>query len=219
MTRPRAFPMPEIAVGVYAVTATAGLLDAASFLGLGHVFVETMTGNVIFLAFAVGTNGRGFPVYLYALGAFAVGAVFAGRLIRLGHPGRRAGFTATVLLIGAAVLYTALTHPGPVDGPRYGVIVILSAAMGIQNALLRKWGVPDLATNVITLTLCGLLAESTLAGGSNPRFVRRAGSILIFGVSAGFGAFLSRYGVLWPMLAAFVVFALDLPILLQPLSE
>ena len=61
-----------------------------------------------------------------------------------------------------------------------------------------------------------LLAESTLGGGSNPRAARRAGSILLFAVSACFGAFLTRYGVLWPMLAAFVVFALALPILLQP---
>jgi uncharacterized membrane protein YoaK (UPF0700 family) len=213
------FPLPEIIAGIYAVTATCGLLDAASFLGLGHVFVETMTGNVIFLAFTVGVGGTEFLPYPLALGAFALGAVAAGRLVRMGHPGRRAGFTATVILIGIAVLVTALAHPVP-GGPAANVVIaILSSAMGIQNTLLRRWGVPDIATNVITLTLAALLAESTLAGGSNPRVARRAGSILIFAVSAGFGAFLSRYGVLWPMLAAFVVFALALPILSQPLSE
>jgi uncharacterized membrane protein YoaK (UPF0700 family) len=219
VARVRAVPLPGIIFGVYAVTATAGLLDAASFLGLGHVFVETMTGNVIFLAFTVGSNGPGYLPYLYALGAFAVGAVAAGRLVRMGHPGRRAGFTATAILIGVAVLVTALTHPGPVGHTRDPVIAILSAAMGIQNALMRKWGVPDLATNVVTLTLAALLAESTLGGGSNPRAARRAASILLFAVSAGAGAFLSRYGVLWPMLAAFAVFALALPILLQKLSD
>jgi uncharacterized membrane protein YoaK (UPF0700 family) len=124
-----------------------------------------------------------------------------------------------VILIGIAVLVTALAHPRPASHAGYLVIAILSSAMGIQNTLLRRWGIPDLATNVITLTLAALLAESTLAGGSNPRAARRAGSILIFAVSAAFGAFLTRYGVLWPMLAAFVVFVLALPILLQPLSE
>ena len=41
-----------------ALTAVTGLVDAFSYLVLGHVFVANMTGNVVFLAFALaGTGG------------------------------------------------------------------------------------------------------------------------------------------------------------------
>jgi hypothetical protein len=35
------------------LTATTGLIDAVAFLGLGRVFTANMTGNVVFLAFAI----------------------------------------------------------------------------------------------------------------------------------------------------------------------
>ena len=37
-----------------ALTVVTGLIDAVSFLGLGHIFTANMTGNVVFLAFALG---------------------------------------------------------------------------------------------------------------------------------------------------------------------
>src|SRR5215469_10675773 len=112
-----------------------------------------------------------------------------------------------------------LTQPGPDNASRYVVIAILAWAMGLQNILMRRWGIPDLATNLMTLTFAGLHADSTLGGGNNPRALRRGLSILIFAVSAAFGAFLTRYGIFWPILAAFTVFAVALPILLQRFDE
>ena len=99
------------------------------------------------------------------------------------------------------------------------MIGILSFAMGIQNALMRRWGIRDLATNLMTLTLTALLADCTLGGGDNPRAVRRSASIVIFAVCAAVGAFLTRYGVLWPILTAFILFVLALPVLLQPQTK
>jgi uncharacterized membrane protein YoaK (UPF0700 family) len=215
-------------VGVYAISAICGMLDAATFLGLGFVFVELMTGNIVLLAFSVGaravpqlrqaTPGGLVLPYLSALSAFAVGAVLGGRLVRAGETGRRVGFGADATLIGVAALLVTLTHPGPTSPARYLVIGVLAVAMGIQNALMRRWGIRDLATNLMTLTLTGLLADSTLGGGKNPRAGRRITSILIFTVGAGLGAFMTRYGVLWPILASFALFALALPILLQTRS-
>jgi uncharacterized membrane protein YoaK (UPF0700 family) len=112
-----------------------------------------------------------------------------------------------------------LTHPGPIGDTRYSVIAVLAFAMGIQNALMRRWGIRDLATNLYTLTYTGLFADSTLGGGDNPRALRRSVSIAIFLVSAIAAAFMSRYGILWPVLTAFLLFVLALPILLQPRSE
>ena len=228
--RVRSLWPPPLTLGVYGITVVCGMLDAASFLGLGLIFVETMTGNILLLAFSVGLRGAHgrfaeiFPAgtvvpYLTALAAFAVGAVAGGRLVRAQERGRRIGFAIEASMIGIAVLVVALSHPGPATDSRYPVIVILACAMGLQNALMRRWGVPDLATNLMTLTFTGLHADSTLGGGSNPRALRRGLSILIFAASAAFGAFLTRYGILWPILAAFTVFAVALPILLQRLDE
>ena len=212
-------------MGVYAITVVCGMLDAATFLGLGHTFVETMTGNILLLAFAVGGHAGGQPAsplpgddllpYIAALAAFAVGWVAGGRLVQAGEPGRRVGFAADAGLIGVAALAVALTHPGPAGRARFLVIGILSFAMGIQNALIRRWGIRDLATNVMTLTLCGLLAESTLGGGTNPGALRRGTSIGIFLVGATAGAALTGYGDLWPILAAFILFTLALLVLMQ----
>jgi len=218
---------PPLVVGVGAITAICGMLDAATFLGLGQVFVEIMTGNIALLAFTVGTRGvpgltsllPGSNVlpYLVALACFAAGAAAGGRLVRrAGETGRRLGFASDAGLIGIAAVVVALTHPGPAGHARYLVIGILAVAMGIQNALIRRWGIPDLATNVMTKTLAYLVADSTLGGGNNPRAVRRGVSIVIFAVGATVGAFMTRYGVLWPILTSFTLFILALPILLQP---
>jgi len=217
---------PEFVHGIYAVTAICGLLDAASYLGLGHVFVELMTGNMLYLAFIIGSIGTSHRVtsasmvsmagaYALSLAAFAGGAIAGGRFVKGGHRGRQLGFLAEWLCIVAAMLVTWTLHPGPHGTTRFVVFSILAFAMGIQNALMRRWGLPDLATNVMTLTFTALLSESPLGGGRSPRWVRRSTSIGIFLLSAGIGALLVRFGVIWPELAALVVFSLSLPMLLR----
>jgi uncharacterized membrane protein YoaK (UPF0700 family) len=64
-----------------AKTAVTGLVDAFSYLALGHVFVANMTGNVVFLAFAIAGAGE-FSVTdsLVAIAAFGLGAIVASRL-------------------------------------------------------------------------------------------------------------------------------------------
>ena len=42
-------PLVRALIGLTVVT---GLVDAISFLGLGHIFTANMTGNVVFLGFA-----------------------------------------------------------------------------------------------------------------------------------------------------------------------
>ena len=55
------------------------LVDAFSYLLLGHVFVANMTGNVVFLAFALaGPAGFSALASIVAIACFAVGALVAG---------------------------------------------------------------------------------------------------------------------------------------------
>ena len=57
-------------------TAATGLVDAVSYISLGHVFTANMTGNIILLGFAsVGTPGLSVSRSLTAIGAFLVGAI------------------------------------------------------------------------------------------------------------------------------------------------
>jgi uncharacterized membrane protein YoaK (UPF0700 family) len=56
------------------MTVVTGLVDAVSFLSLGHVFTANMTGNIVFLAFATAhVSGLSIARSLTALSAFLVG--------------------------------------------------------------------------------------------------------------------------------------------------
>src|SRR6185437_8335032 len=72
-------PLPPLLI---AMTIVTGLVDAFSYLVLGHVFVANMTGNVVFLGFAVaGAQGFSIPASLVALVAFGVGSILGGRIV------------------------------------------------------------------------------------------------------------------------------------------
>jgi uncharacterized membrane protein YoaK (UPF0700 family) len=208
-------------VGIYLISCICGMLDAACFLGMGQVFAEIMTGNLVYLAFAIGTRGTGHNLsvlpYVVALGTFALGALVGGRLVRLPAQwgSHRIAFAAEWFALACAMVATLIVHPQYHGDARFVVIGILAFGMGIQNAAVRKWGIPDLATNVMTLTMTGLITDTRLGGGDNHHAGRRSTSIGIFVASAVFGAFLVRYGVLWPLVAAVVIFSAALPILLQ----
>src|SRR5216684_3822152 len=66
---------------LYLFTAVTGLVDAVSYIGLGHIFTANMTGNIVLLGFAfAGVPGLSALRSLTALAAFLVGAVIGGRL-------------------------------------------------------------------------------------------------------------------------------------------
>ncbi|GAA4839112.1 DUF1275 family protein [Kitasatospora terrestris] len=83
---------------------------------------------------------------------------------------------------------------------------MLAPAMGLRNGTVRKLGVPDLTTTVLTLTLTGIAADSSLAGGDNPRSARRLGAVLAMLAGAAPGAALVVHGHLgWALLASAVL--------------
>ena len=91
---------------------------------------------------------------------------------------------------------------------RYVVIGLLVAALGLQNATVRRLAVPDVTTTVLTLTLTGLAADSWLAGGRSPRAGRRVAAVGLMAAGALVGALLLRVDVALPVLAAAVLVAL-----------
>ena len=178
---------------LFVLTVVTGLVDAVSYLALGHVFVANMTGNVVFLGFAVaGAPGFSIPASLVAIAAFLAGALAGGRL-GSSMAQQRSRFFAVAMLIKlglVGIAFVAAIVLADADLIRYGLIVSLALAMGLQNAAARFLAVPDLTTTVLTLTLTGLAADSTLAGGTNPRVARRLLAAAAMFVGAAVGAFL-----------------------------
>ncbi|MCI0347864.1 MAG: DUF1275 domain-containing protein [Acidobacteriales bacterium] len=196
------------------LTLVTGVVDAVSVLALGHIFTANMTGNIVFLGFAV-AGASGFSVVRSSLSliAFLVGAVLGGCLIvrMTGSTLRRWLLIATVseaaLLFVAACTSIGLgAESSGATARLYSIIALTALAMGLRNATVRRLAVPDLTTTVLTLTLTALAADSSLAGGSNPRFGRRLGSVLTMFAGAALGTILLRFGVAVPLfLAGFCV--------------
>jgi uncharacterized membrane protein YoaK (UPF0700 family) len=189
------------------LTFTTGLVDAVSYLGLGHVFTANMTGNIVLLGFGIAGSG-GLPVIapLVSLGAFLVGAGGGGILaVRMAerHPNHVARALAIeVSLIGVAVVLAAAIDLRPNRASGDLVIALLALAMGVRNATVRHLGVPDLTTTVLTMTLTGLAADSPLAGGSGRGSVRRIAAVLAMLTGALAGALLLKTSLVLPLLAA-----------------
>jgi uncharacterized membrane protein YoaK (UPF0700 family) len=178
-----------------AMTAVTGIVDAVSYVALGHVFTANMTGNVVLLGFALaGTPDLSVSRSLLALLCFFGGAVVGGR-IPVFHAGRAFAVEA-ILLLSAALIALRLAAPYQVISmSTYGVIATTGVAMGMRNAMVRKLAVPDLTTTVLTLTITGLAADSVLAGGDNPRWQRRCAAIAAMLAGAAAGALLVRRSV------------------------
>ncbi|WP_225850804.1 YoaK family protein [Streptomyces sp. HPF1205] len=189
-------PLPPL---MLVLTVVTGLVDAVSYLTLGHVFVANMTGNVVFLGFALaGAQGLSALASVVAMTAFLCGALAGGRLGTrfAGHRGHllRMSTGAQTLLVAGAVVVAAVADGRVGPGVRYTLIVLLGLGMGLQNAAVRRLGVPDLTTTVLTLTLTGLAADSGPAGGAAPRPGRRILSVLAMFLGALAGAGLVLHG-------------------------
>ena len=73
---------PDLTAAPLELTVVKGLVDAVSHLALGHVFVANMTGNVVFLAFAVAGAARKLA---------SIGAMLGGWWSDRSPPTRRRG--------------------------------------------------------------------------------------------------------------------------------
>ncbi|MDQ1663931.1 MAG: hypothetical protein QOJ68_3911, partial [Blastococcus sp.] len=101
-----------------ALTGATGLIDAASYLGVGHVFVANMTGNVVLLGFALsGAAGLSITASLAAVAGFLVGAAAGGRWAvaseRRSNVWLSTASAAQTVLVGNAAVLTAPCRARP----------------------------------------------------------------------------------------------------------
>ena len=199
-------PLGPLPVLLVCLTVVTGLVDAFSYLRLGHVFVANMTGNVVFLGFGLAGVGEiSIVASLLAVCAFALGAAVSGRWAagRAIHRGLLLA-AATSVQAGVVLVASVIVSVGGVQGSavRLTLIGLLALAMGGQNAVVRRLAVPDLTTTVLTLTVTGLVADTT---PSSVR-VRRLISVLAMLAGAIVGGVLLRWvGLAAPLWAAAVL--------------
>jgi uncharacterized membrane protein YoaK (UPF0700 family) len=209
-----------VLAGLFLLAATTGMVDATTFLGLGRVFTANMTGNVLLLGFSSTTRPDGYTqnTILYgglaALLAFVSGALLGAAVAgRRGAPARfRAGFATEWSFLAAAVVLLfdgGATH----GGLRYVVLVLFGLSMGFQTAVVRRMGVPDINTTVLTTTLAGLASDVVSVAGRPARVARRVATVAFLFLGAAAGAVLEEQGVRWGALGA--LGALSLGVLLM----
>jgi uncharacterized membrane protein YoaK (UPF0700 family) len=182
------------------LTFTAGLVDATSYLGLGHVFTANMTGNIVLLGFGIAGAG-GLPVVapIVSLACFLFGAVLGGRLdARLAarsDRGFRVALALEATVLAATAVVAAAVHPRGGHASADLVIGLLALGMGLRNAIIRALGIPDMTTTVVTMTLTGLAASSPWAGGDGTGSARRVAAVLAMLFGALVGALLLKTSI------------------------
>jgi uncharacterized membrane protein YoaK (UPF0700 family) len=193
---------------LYCLTFVTGLVDAGSYVAMGHVFTANMTGNIVFLGFAFGgvqhlSIARSATALWFAL----VGGLLAGKLDSLLGKRQRNFWLAADLGIEALLLLGAMTLSRCIEARSephraaalYGIIALTALGMGIRNGTIRRLAVPELTTTVLTLTVAALAFEFSLRPGTNPRWRRRVASILMMSSGAFAGVLLLRRS-LWLLL-------------------
>jgi uncharacterized membrane protein YoaK (UPF0700 family) len=202
---------------LYCLTFVTGLVDAGSYLAMGHVFTANMTGNIVFLGFAFGgALGLSISRSSTALSSALLGGFLAGKLDSWLGKRRRNIWLATALAIEALLLIGAMTvswYFEPRGGQHisaalYGIIALTALGMGMRNGTVRRLGVPELTTTVLTLTVAALAFDFSLAPGNNPRWRRRVGSIIMMLSGAYVGVLLVKHSLALLLTVAAVLTAL-----------
>src|ERR1700756_3469128 len=192
-----------IAYALLGMTAVTGLVDAVSFLSLGRVFTANMTGNIVLLAFATAhVSGLSIARSLTALLAFLVGAILGGRVMAGASADSQTRFAAQAFLLEVAFLLAAsfcgIGYRGDLQEHSFrpfALIALTALAMGTRNAAVRKLSIPDLTTTVLTLTITGIGADSSLANGNNPRLARRVASVTAMFLGGALGAIVIHHSI------------------------
>jgi uncharacterized membrane protein YoaK (UPF0700 family) len=199
-------PLPAL---LLVLTTMTGLIDAVSILGLGRVFVANMTGNVVFIGFALaGVPGFSLSASIAALLGFLAGALVGGVLVErfAGHRGLMLRNTCAMefILVAIALIVVLLSAGLPGPAIAAAVALLLASAMGLQNATARRLAVPDLTTTVLTMTLTGIAAD--VRHSPLPTTTRRILAVLTMLLGAFGGALLVlNTGLAWALALALIL--------------
>jgi uncharacterized membrane protein YoaK (UPF0700 family) len=182
-------------IGLLLLTASTGVIDAVSYLALDRVFTGNMTGNLLFIGFAL-TGVDDIPLLNNALAlvGFMVGAALGARSLKHLKAGSFARTSGFILALGSVITLIVSISWWQVDSlnssGQITITTILAMLMGAQVAAVKPIGNSDITTVVVTSTIANLARESRLAGGKQAFHVwrDRLGAIVAMGLGATFGA-------------------------------
>jgi uncharacterized membrane protein YoaK (UPF0700 family) len=145
-----------------------------------------------------------------ALAGFLVGASVGGVAISRfsGHRGKllRNALIVQLILFLVALVISLVGGVPLLSAPQLVIISVGAIALGIQNAVVRHLGVPDMTTTVLTMTLTGI--GSDLRKRDLATATRRLIAVLAMLLGAAVGAILVlRLGVSAGIVAVTVVLA------------
>lgn len=194
---------------MFALTATAGAIDAVTFLGLGRAFAALATGNVLLLSFGVASApGISIASPAEALAAFVVGVAAAHAVVvAVNWRGRRwyvVALAGEVAVIAGAGVYAVLVS-GTQSLPEHAtviVVVLLAGAMGWRSRTMVEAGIPDMPTTAVQVSLVKALVDvlsfRSFRTGSAPApalaRARRAATVVGVFTGGAIGALLLRLG-------------------------
>jgi uncharacterized membrane protein YoaK (UPF0700 family) len=186
------------------LTFTTGVVDAASVLGLGHVFTGNMTGNLLFLGFSLArAQDVSIGASLLAVAGFICGAAGGSRLVRASRA-CVVGFALELALLAVAAALAASDVHAPLRD--HALLVLLACALGLQGAVARELRSGRVSTVVLTSTLISATAD--LSGDeATPQTLQRIAAIGAMLAGAVIGALLLRRGLTWPIGTAALVVA------------
>lgn len=138
----------------------AGMVDVIGFLGLGHVFTANMTGNIVLLGMAIGQSQELAVLRAgIALIGFIGGNILGAALLGEARSSKQDAWPRKVTLLLCAewllllsfTLWYGLGDTSPIQ--LYGLITLLSCAMGLQTSVGRSLGIAGISTTVLTNNL------------------------------------------------------------------
>jgi uncharacterized membrane protein YoaK (UPF0700 family) len=183
-------------------TVTTGVVNAVTFLFLGKVFSSVITGNLVLLGVSVTTHSSSEALHAgVGLAGYAAGVVVGAPLAARGNDhGTIWPRSITTTLAGELCVLAAfcvgweLSDGRPRGGVQLVLLVLVTAAMGMQSAAIRRLG--QMSSTFLTSTLTGLVAAVTT--GTRPDAIGRSlGALAAMVVGALAGGLLATKAYAW----------------------
>lgn len=203
---------------VVVLAVTAGASDATAFERLGHVFASVITGNLVLLGIsAVHGDGKLALFSGCALAGYGAGVLLAApRRRSTGEKEDRPVWpmSATLALGGELVLLVAfavfweIDGRHPARGAAVGLLVLCSAAMGVQSTAVRRLG--TMSTTYLTSTLTGLL-EAVVVRSWGPEHGRSVRILLAALAGAAAAVAVNTHARVWLPALQLLPLAIVLP--------
>lgn len=145
-----------------AVSATAGYVDAVTYLSSGQFFASFMSGNSTRLGIELGQGKFGAALTFLGVVALFVTGVVLGALVAGKARARR---KSAVLCLAAGILVLAALASGRGDAQLSSLAAVL--ALGVENATFQRKGDVSIGLTYVTGTLvrCGHRIALALRGG------------------------------------------------------